>query len=323
MTAILINQERPVFSPNLLDNFCRFDKDYTWNEVSGATNGIASNMSTNPAESYSGNGYCRVSITGTGYYTFNNPDGGTNFLAPFAGRYIVSLALRKSQVGLLSEFIVTAFVNGIPNEYVCDMSTSGGHIDGQWNTYYFVLNLSQFDSVDFNFTTKGNILDQAIDFDRFKIEADDKNLFSPAIYSAPAPDANYSESRTDTVNTQNLTASIDNAFFANGTNTVLIKSDGRITPRLTGRHITVDASFDVLIPSGSNNFVEIKFIVGGVTYRNSTVPFLRSAGQTQHISVSFTFPVGWDVDTDNLTVKLNPTANCTISNRYLSVVEYV
>lgn len=327
MTAILTNTERPIYSPNLLQNFCRFDTLYTWNEVAGGSNGSATNSVPNEAESYSGLGRCRIFFARTGAFTFNNPDAGCSFGASQEGRYIVSFALQKSFVGMTNEFVVTAYINGLPNEYVCDLSTAGGHVDGQWNTYYFVLSLSQYDTVDFDFTARGSVIGQELRFDRFKVESDNKNLFSPTIYTPPVAQKNAWTSRTDTGNTQNLTASIDNNFgFAgdlNAEEATLITNTGVINARKRLRTLTVDVSFDVVIPSGSNHFIEIKFVVGGVTYRNSTVPFLKNAGQTQHISVSFTFPVGWPIETDNLTVKLTPTANCTISNRYLSVVEYV
>ena len=336
-TAIRILREAPVYTKNLLSSFCRFDTNYTWNELDGGTNINVTNSPTSESEfSYTGLGGVNIFFTGTSEGFFNNPDGGCAINADRTGRYIASFALRKSQVGMNNTFKVVCYVNSIPTEYTCDLNPINGFDDNNWNVFYFVFNAEFGDTIDFAFKASGNVIAQALSFSRFKVEADDKSLSIPAVYTNPDPTPDVMEYtlRADTSNTQNLSASTDNVFAFPGTietrdGIILINTSGEITPRKLYRTINVDVTFSAVVPSGTNNHIDIKLMVDGNVYRSETKPFLKSVGATQFFSVSWTIPVGTgfeNIGTGTIypaTVKLNPTSNCTISNRFISVVENV
>ena len=329
-TAIRILREAPVYTKNLLSSFCRFDTNYTWNELDGGANINVTNSPTTESEfSYTGLGGVNILFTGTSEGFFNNPDGGCATIADRTGRYIASFALRKSQVGMNNTFKVVCYVNSIPTEYTCDLNPVNGFDDNNWNVFYFVFNAEFGDTIDFAFKASGNVIGQALNFSRFKVETDDKSLSIPAVYTEPNAEKSEWNMRTDTTNTQNLTASTDNNFAFAGTlsisdATTFLDSSCNYKARRFGRSVTIDVSFDAVVPSGSNNWIEFKILVGTDAYRQISLPFLKTVGTNQHFSQSFTLPVGWlDVASTNVSVKLNPTANCTISNRFISVVENV
>lgn len=334
-TAIRILRDAPVFSPNLLPTFCRFDNVYTFNEVSGGSNILAITVPTTDNRfSYTGTGGVSISFLGTSEAEFNHPDGGCAFVAQDTGTYICSFALRKSFVTMVNTFKVIAFVNGIPTEYDCDLTPASGFNENGWNTFYFTFQAEFGDTVDFSFKVSGSVLGQSLYFSRFKAERDNKGLSIPSVYTSPEPENMQYTLRTDTVNTQNLTASTDNAFAFPGTietrdGIILINNSGEITPRKLYRTLNVDVTFSAVVPAGTNNSIDIKLIVNDEVYRSETKPFLKSTGTTQYFSVSWTIPLGEGFNNFGAgtiypaTVKLNPTANCTISNRFISVVENV
>lgn len=327
MDAILTTVERARYSGNLLPTFCRFDNDYQWNEMSGGGNIDANNLD-GTENSYTGNGHCKILFTGSSAGVFNNNLGGTAFTAQTTGNYLVSFALKKSLVGMTASFMVTAVINGAEFDFNCDLAPVNGFNDKDWNLFFFNLELNQYDDVDFYFTTQSSNVSQQLLFDRFKVELDDRSLGFPSYYTAPAPEKMEWTMRTDTANTQNLTASTDNTFGFAGDLQIrdavtLISTTGEITPRKLLRALTIDYAFDVTVPSGTNNYIDVMLTVDGVVYRANSIAFLKNTGTTQHISGSWTLPVGTSFYGVPALIKLNPTANCTISNRFLGVVEHV
>ena len=71
----------------------------------------------------------------------------------------------------------------------------------------------------------------------------------------------------------------------------MLSTTGEITPRKLYRTITVDYAFDVVVPSGTN-YIDVLLTVNGVVYRANSIPFLKNTGATQHISGSWSVPVG-------------------------------
>ena len=336
-TTIRILREAPVYTKNLLSSFCRFDTEYTWNELDGGANINVTNTPTTESEfSYTGLGGVQIIFTGTSEGFFNNPDGGCATNADRTGRYIASFALRKSQVGMNNTFKVVCYVNSIPTEYTCDLNPINGFDDNNWNVFYFVFNAEFGDTIDFAFKAIGNVIGQTLNFSRFKVETDDKSLSIPAVYTNPdaTPDVNEWNMRTDTSNTQNLTASTDNNFgfagvFESSNAVTILSNTGNITPRKLGRSLVIDFAFDAVVPSGENKYIDVKIIVNGVAYRQLSMPFLKDTGSTQHFSGSWNLPIGSGFENVGAgtiypaSIKLNPTANCTISKRFISVVENV
>jgi hypothetical protein len=328
MEGILIQTERATYSQNVLPEFASFEREFTaWNYVSGASNAIVETLRVGQL-SYDGIGCTLMQINGTGECVFNTGGTQLEFSATDYCDYIFSWRLRKNLGTNDATFKVIIFINGVPNEVVCDLTANAGFQDGIWNTYYQRFSLTNSDPVDFNFSVQCDQIGETIYFDGFRVEADNRGVQIPTIYTAPHFAMTWNM-RSDTVNTQNLTASTDNNFGFAGTltqrdtNILLLSNTGVITPRKLLTSLTIDVSFDAVVPSGSNNWIEFKIMVGTDAYRQISLPFLRSTGSTQHFSQSFTLPVGDAFEGQTASVKLNPTANCTISKRFISVVENV
>ena len=185
--------------------------------------------------------------------------------------------------------------------------------------------------VTFKFILKHNsssaFTEREILIDGLKLEQDNKGVGLPTAYIQPT--LNYFEwqSRVDTSNTQSLTANINNSFGFAGisekSNDFEILDDtGLITPLKEKDVITIDYSFIVVTPSGTDRFIDVHLICDGVTYRGCTFPLVHGSGNNQHISGSFTLPVGASFLTSGARLYLNPNANCNINTRYISVVEH-
>lgn len=134
--------------------------------------------------------------------------------------------------------------------------------------------------------------------------------------------------RTDTVNTQNLTASTNNIVqitTATEGNSIdnehlsLFDSNGKVTPINENDVISVDFACTVETPAGADRFVDVIGLVDGVSYRALTHKLLKGSGNDDQLSVSWVLPVKQAFKLNGLQIALNPNSNCTIKNRYISV----
>ena len=132
------------------------------------------------------------------------------------------------------------------------------------------------------------------------------------------------QSRTDTTNTQSLTALTDNLISFSGTleengGLTLMDSNAKITPMSLNDIISVDFAFTGVVPVGTNLFLSIYLKVNGNIFRASTLPIIKGVGLDDHFSVSWVLPVGADFLTNGAEIYVNPVVGLTIKNRYISV----
>lgn len=326
MDGILIQKEAGIYNQNILPDFANFEQPFVWNIVSGRTNAIVENIEVGQV-AYDGNFVCSMLIAGTGQCVFNVGDTRLDVVANNFNQHLISFRLRTENAGVEGTFVASAFINGVEHEIVCEMTAENGFIPNQWNTFYQIVNVLNSDPISFNFKIQSNSVGETFYFDGFKMEAMNNNQTLPSIYTFPETEMIWNM-RVDTTNTQNLTASTENSFGFAGVlsqrgSDIILSATGEITPRKLNRVISVDYAFDLLIPSGSNHHIDVHLTVDGVIYRGNSVYFVKSTGASQHISGSWVVPVGDGFDGFPAIITLYPNVNCTISNRFLSVVEYV
>lgn len=131
----------------------------------------------------------------------------------------------------------------------------------------------------------------------------------------------------DTVNTQNLTGGASNVFnitgsmTSNGGTTLIDSAANKIKPNSLNDYIQIDLSFTAETPSGTNNYIEVSFVVNGIIYRASTQLLVKGAGTEDTISFSFGLPVESEFLTNGGQFILKPNTNVVIKNKYISVIE--
>lgn len=133
------------------------------------------------------------------------------------------------------------------------------------------------------------------------------------------------ERYVDTVSTQSLTGNTNNTFditgtqLSNGGLTLINTTTDKVQPLKLNDFLIVDCAFTVVTPSGSDNFIDVQFVVNGVVYGASTNLLLKGSGNDDHIRVSFGFPVESTFLVNGGTFNLVPNTNMTIKNKYISV----
>lgn len=124
--------------------------------------------------------------------------------------------------------------------------------------------------------------------------------------------------------TQTLTASdnlitITGVSLSNGGLTFL-DTNGKVVPLQENDMISVDFGCTAVTPSGSDNYLHLKFVVNTVVFRAVTVPLLKGSGNDNEISLSANLPVGSDFNTYGMEVYIEPNVGLDINNKYISVV---
>jgi len=201
----------------------------------------------------------------------------------------------------------------------------------KWKRYAQIFSTFVGQDVTFKFILKHNsssaFTEKELLIDGLKLEQDNKGVGLPTTYIQPIPNYFEWQSRVDTTNTQALIASTNNAFGFAGTSEKsndfeILDDTGLITPLKEKDVITIDYSFIVVTPSGTDKYIDVHLICDGVTYRGCTFPLVHGSGNNQHISGSFTLPIGASFFTSGAKLYINPNANCNINTRYISVVEH-
>ena len=133
------------------------------------------------------------------------------------------------------------------------------------------------------------------------------------------------QAMVDTTNTQALTGGVNNLISFTGNlqengGLVLMDSNAKITPIALGDAIHVDFSFTVVVPSGTDHYLNILFIVNGAIYRSNTFVYKKGVGTDDYISVSYFLPVGAVFLANGGEIYINPDVAITIKNRYVSVI---
>lgn len=202
----------------------------------------------------------------------------------------------------------------------------------KWKRYAQTFSAFVGQDITFKFVLKRNSSsasnDRAILIDGLKLEQDNKGFGFPTAYIQPIKNYFEWQSRVDVVNSQSLTANTNNLLGFAGTSetssedVALLDDTGLIVPTKVGNTITIDYSFILVTPSGTDRYVDIFLICDGVVYRGLTFPLVHGSGNNQHISGSFTLPVGQTLFDQNAKIYVNPNANCSINTRYISVTEH-
>ena len=327
--AVRTNNETPRASDNLLTKYANFNDVYDWNIISGGANAVVEN---NEERKYIGKRSCLMTFTDNGIVKFNNQNA-MGFTCAQDGKYIPSFRLFKNEFDSVADIVfkIEILKNNVvlpQNTLEVDAFNSNGFVDDSWNCYFQSIELQEDDVIDFNFYAQSDTIGSKLFFDGFKVELDDRNLGFPSYYTEVPEPTTIWQSRTDTTNTQSLTANTNNLFAFAGTldkNTdePLITALGLVSPTKLKNTITIDYSFNVITPSGTDRFIDVFFIVNSVEYRAITIPLLKGSGNNQHISGSWTLPVGLDFMNNAGAIYLNPNSACTINTRYISVVEQI
>lgn len=319
-----ITNSRNEYSENLLMPFCTFDKTHTWNIISGGANGIVSNSSVRKFE---GSKSLRVDFTGTDELVFSSGSSEMNVTAQKDGIYIFSVRYFKELVFSESDVLITinVFKNSIPFlELEADLYSSSVFDDGKWNNYAQSFQLDEGDVLSFTIKAQCDTTTTNFYIDGLKLELDDRNLGIPSVYSRPIEQITGWQSKTDTINTQILTADIDNLISfagvdANNGLIGLMDTGAKITPLNLNDNIKVDFVCSFNSPSGTNDFLSVKLKVNGVIYRAQSFNILEPTGETNYVSVSFSLSVMEDFFNFGGEIYINPSVGITIGNRYIQI----
>lgn len=327
--AVRTEIEIPRASDNLLTSYANFNDVYDWNIISGGVNAVVGN---NQERKYTGKSSCLITFTDTGVVKFNNQNG-IGFTCADDGKYIFSFRLFKHDYDATAGIVfkIEVLVNGIvlaPNTLEVDAFTTSGFVDDSWNCYFQSIELQEDDVIDFNFYAQSDTIGAKLFFDGFEAQLDDRNLGFPSFYTEVPEPTTIWQSRTDVVNTQSLIANTNNLLSFTGTldkNTdePLLTATGIVSPTKLNNTITIDYSFNLITPSGTNQYIDVLFIVNAVEYRAQTIALLKGSGNNQHVSGSWTLPIGLDFINNGGRIYLKPNSNCDINTRYISVVEHI
>lgn len=310
------------YSENLLTPFCTFDKTHSWNIISGGANGIVSNSNV---RKFDGLKSLRVDFTGIGQLVFSSGSTEMDFTAPKDGIYILSSRFFRelTATGDVS-FEFTLFKNAIPFLEINENFNTETFELGKWNNFAQSFELEEGDVLSFVLKIGSSITGNHIYIDGLKLELDDRNLGIPSVYSRPIEQITGWQSKTDTINTQILTADIDNLISfagvdANNGLIGLMDTGAKITPLNLNDNIKVDFVCSFNSPSGTNDFLSIKLKVNGVIYRAQSFNILEPTGETNYVSVSFDLSVMEDFFNFGGEIYINPSVGITIENRYIQV----
>lgn len=261
--GVIIEQEIPKLSNNILREFCNFNELFTWNKPSGGANAtIVNSLFTRNA--YYGDGAVEISFTGSGQVEFNSGDSAMSKVIPKTGSYLLSYAFNKTDPDSAIVFIVEVFVNDVlysETTITQDLYNSSGFVDGQWNVYFQSMEFAQSDVVDFNFKVQSDTTACKLYFDRLKLEFDDKGVHTPTIYTE-APLTPIEEENIISVpdilagETTTVTASLTGAKINNPRRYVIMETPLELTtlgliisvPLVSSDNVV---KFNILNPTGS------------------------------------------------------------------------
>jgi len=153
MSTLAVKQtnESPKYAENVLPLIANFDDDFTWNIVSGGSNGVVENSST---ERYAGKKSLRVAFTGTDEITFNRGNSDFQVFGLRGGQYILSYRFFKSDPSADVTFKVNVYVDGVlypQNEIEQNLYSTSGFTEDVWNAYTQIITIGDSETLDFSF----------------------------------------------------------------------------------------------------------------------------------------------------------------------------
>jgi|JI10StandDraft_1071094.scaffolds.fasta_scaffold84000_4 hypothetical protein len=317
----------PRIRPNLLNEFSEFETPHTWNVVS-STGGITA--TTSNLMPYDGTNSIKINVVSDGVATkeavISASSTQMQTTVTKTGDYAISLMLGLDSTQTFV-FGLEVWINGIKTEFKSTFTSDMSLRLGQ-NPLSQTLSLELGDIVDFKFAIESKY-SRNLYIDGFKLELIDDNIYLPSAYSVTPYNKNNWHKREDLSNTQNLVATFGNVFGFAGTesksdvNVSLVSSAGLIVPTKVGSFLRVYYSFDVLVLSGANQYVEIEVNVGGNLVPNgcTLVPIVKADTEMQTVSGSFGIDSYTYLLEQGLQISLRPTNAYTISKRMLIVEE--
>jgi hypothetical protein len=312
----------PNSSPNLLPKFCDFETIHTWN-VASSTGGVTA--TTSDLNPFNGTKSIKVNVVADGAIprtaTITSSSNQMETTITKDGIYVISLMLGLDS---LQDFLfgIELWVNGIKTDLETTF-TSDYEMGLNYNALFQTIQLEAGDVVNYKFKVESKYT-RTFYIDGFKLELVNDNIYIPSPYSKMPYLLQEWQSRVDTTNTQSIVADTNVNFGFVGisesnNNPSLLSTSGLITPINEKDVVTVDYSFQLTTPSGSDKFVQI-FKVNGIIYRAETHLLIKPTSETDYISGSFTLPVGADFKLYGGQIVINSSVAITIQNRYISVI---
>lgn len=312
--AVLINNLAQEYSSNL---FSGAENDVTI--VSGGSNATITKDNTFKFSQLKSTKVDFINSASSVNFNINN----VSITARKSGRHCFSIRFYKSNPSASVSFFAKVFVNGIlttSNTLEYDVYLSGGFNSDVWNCYSQNIELSINDIVTFSFEAQTDDSDCVLWIDGIKFE----ELSYPTTYTLPFDVETAWESKSDTTNIVSLTGGVNNLFSLTATSEsngglVFLDNNSKIIPLKLGDSLIVDLAFTIETPSGSNNYIEVLFIVNTFVYGSQTFNLLKGSGNDDFIRISFGLPVSEDFFLNGGEFYIKPNVNLNIKNRYISV----
>jgi hypothetical protein len=323
MQIVKIYNFAPNTRPNLLPKFCDFETIHTWN-VASSTGGVTA--TTSDLNPFNGTKSIKVNVVSDGTVTksatITSSSNQMETTITKDGVYAISLMLGLDSLQTFL-FGIELWVNGIKTDLETNF-TSDYEMGLNYNALFQTIQLEAGDVVNYKFKVESKYT-RTFYIDGFKLELVNDNVYIPSAYSKTPYLLQEWQSRVDTTNTQSIVADTDVNFGFVGisesnNNPSLLSTSGLITPINEKDVVTVDYSFQLTTPSGSDKFVQIFFKVNGIIYRAETHLLIKPTAETDYISGSFTLPVGADFKLYGGQIVINSSVAITIENRYISVI---
>ena len=323
MEAIIIKNQTPLFTPNVLPFSATFDNAVTINKSGGNIGASA----TYQNQYFFDGKFSIMSFNQDVVLPLNfNLGTETQLTCNNTGYYNFSLRLlHLNNTPFPDQIKLKISVNGVGSFYTMECNLGTDTPKNIWHTFAQTFAFATGDVVNFSFEhTCGDKDSLGVFIDGLKLELIDRDNGIPTIYTRPTDDLTGWQSRVDTTNTQALTANTSNLIAFTGTlesNGVLtlLDTNSKVVPLKLGDFISVDFAFTAVTPSGTGHYLIISFEVNEFAYRSETHTFLKGAGNDDNISVSYSFPVTDDFLANGGVFKIFPNTAVTIKNRYISV----
>lgn len=326
-TFSLINQCRSEYSENLFSTNSVINNNSVIIKGGGSVTSTIEKNTDNFFEKYhSLKAFNDNSSTPLNFYVQD----GFNFTTNNDGNYILSIRVFHKQVTPYNHKLkVNLFANGI---YTTTFELGIEETPrNEWLTFAQNINISSGVDIGLSFDFEIAPSDPAGECNLWiggvKIEYDDRNLGIPSVYSLPRSyyENTAWESKSDTTNIISLTGGSNTLFSLTATSEsngglTFLTNVSKVQPILEGDAIVVDLAFTAITPAGSNNYIEISFVVNGFVYGAQTISLLKGAGNDDYIRVSFGLPVSEDFWLNGGEFYLKSNVDLDIKNRYISVV---
>lgn len=323
---VQIQQCRAEYSENLLSANSVITDQSNVIKVSGSALSTAQKSTTNFFEKYQSiKVFNNSSATPLVFFAQNSFD----FVTNNDGNYILSLRVLHKQVSAFDHKLkVNIFANGIQANTL-ELSIADTQRN-EWLTFAQSFNISSGVSIGMTFEFLVSPTDPAEECELWiggvKMEYDDRNLGLPSLYTLPRDfyaETGW-ESKSDTTNVISLTGGVNNLLSLTATSEsngglVFFDNVSKIQPLRLGDFIVCDLAFTAITPSGTDNYIEVLFIVDGVVYGAQTFPLLKGSGNNDFIRVSFGLPVSNDFFFNGGEFFIKPNVNLNITDRFISV----